>query len=513
MWKQQTFNPLVHEYERQRSRTVPTWLVLLSSATTSILQGTMPLTTAYTIQSIRLVSTPSIRTPACLSVSHHLCDRGIHTLWNLLWKEHRIHGIVGGIAEPSASHCFGGESINTRENEHFGDAVRCLEQDYSIEFSTERYLRASPRVLECGDVEQEADDHSRELDNSQSRSPSNGKETGVNSIHSYMKTMGNHELLKKNEEIILAREIQTLIKWEDQREDLEATLMRPPTYHEWASAVQLGMTVLDMKKQIRRSLRAKAALTESNLRLVISIAKKYKNRGLNVQDLCQEGTLGLHRACEKFDPERGFRFSTYATWWIKQGVMRAISEQARTIRLPVHIQDQLSKLRKAERTLQRLLGREPSIEELSNKLTIKPERIDFLRRSALHALSMETELGGGKTKGSSAGIGLSRSGSVGDKAFTFHDTFQDPEQTPADVAAHRMLKDDVSRMIGSLNSREQDVIRMRFGLDNGRAKTLEEIGQIFSVSRERIRQIEARALHKLRQPYRNHIVKCYMDEL
>jgi len=336
------------------------------------------------------------------------------------------------------------------------------------------------------------------------------KETGFDSMKYYMKTMGNHELLKKNEEIVLAREIQILIKWEEQREELEAKLMRPPTYAEWATAVEKGMTVAELKKQIRRSLRAKSALTESNLRLVISIAKRYQNRGLNFQDLCQEGTLGLTRACEKFDPERGFRFSTYATWWIKQSIMRAIADQARTIRLPVHIHDQLALLNKAERDLQSTLGREPTREEIADKINVKPQRIEFLKRSALKAVSMETELGGGKTKGSSAGNGGKGGGG---REFTLQDTLRDPDQKPEDDAAASMLKDDISRLICTLNSREQAVIRMRFGLDDGKTKTLEEIGRKFSVTRERIRQIEARALHKLRQPYRNHAVKCYVDDL
>jgi len=339
----------------------------------------------------------------------------------------------------------------------------------------------------------------------------NVRETGFDSMKYYMKTMGNHDLLQKNEEIILAREIQILIKWEELREELESELLRPPTYQEWANAIKPGMTVTQIKKQIRRSLRAKAALTESNLRLVISIAKRYQGRGLNMQDLCQEGTLGLTRACEKFDPERGFRFSTYATWWIKQGIMRAIADQARTIRLPVHIHDQLSVVRKAERDLQNELGRDPTKEEVAFKVGIKPDKIEFLKRASVGSVSMEQELGSGKTKGSGAGTGGAKGGS--ERSFTLGDTLGDPDQKPVDMAQYRMLQDDVGRLICTLNAREQAVVRMRFGLDDGKAKTLEEIGKKFSVTRERIRQIEARALHKLRQPYRNHTVKCYANEL
>ena len=319
----------------------------------------------------------------------------------------------------------------------------------------------------------------------------NVRETGFDSIKYYMKTMGNHDLLQKNEEIVLAREIQILMKWEVVRDELEAELVRPPTYQEWAERIRPGMTVVQIKKQIRRSLRAKSALTESNLRLVISIAKRYQGRGLNMQDLCQEGTLGLTRACEKFDPERGFRFSTYATWWIKQGIMRAIADQARTIRLPVHIHDQLGIVRKAERDLQNELGRDPTKEELAQKVGIKPDKIEFLKRASVGSVSMEQELGSGAKKGSGAGTGGSSKGGGGsERSFTLQDTLGDPDQKPVDMAQYRMLQDDVGRLICTLNAREQAVIRMRFGLDDGSPKTLEEIGKRFSVTRERIRQIE-----------------------
>jgi len=352
-----------------------------------------------------------------------------------------------------------------------------------------------------------------EYETRQKRIRASVKETGLDSMKYYMKSMANHELLSKNEEVILGREIQILIKWEKTREDLESKLARPPTYAEWADAVKTGMTVPEMKKQIRRSLRAKAALTESNLRLVISIAKRYQQRGLVVQDLCQEGTLGLTRACEKFDPERGFRFSTYATWWIKQAIQRGIADQARTIRLPVHIHDQINTVRKSERDLRAVLGREPTKDELAAKSGFKADRIEFLRRSIQQSVSMDKTLGNDKSKGSGASTGGTRGGGGGGREITLQDRLKDTEQLPADAAASNMFKDDVSRLICTLNSREQAVIRMRYGLDDGKAKTLQEIGKRFSVSRERIRQIEKRALSKLRQPYRNHAVKCYMDEI
>jgi len=321
----------------------------------------------------------------------------------------------------------------------------------------------------------------------------------------YLKSMGNHELLTAAEEVLLARHVQLLLRWEEVRERLESELARPPTYAEWAAAV--GVDTRKLKHQIRRSQRAKAAMIESNLRLVISIAKRYTSRtnSLSVQDLCQEGSLGLVKAVEKFDPERGFRFSTYATWWIKQSVMRAIADQSRTIRLPVHVHDQLNAVRKRTRELQGKLGRQPNKEEIAEAAGVTVEKLDFLWKSARDTMSFEQEIRVGGAGGSSASSG---GGSV-----VLSDSIKCEDHMPEDMAAMSLMKDDIDRLLGTLSVREQDVIRMRFGLDDGKAKTLEEIGKRFLVTRERIRQIEARALHKLRQPYRNHQIKQYVHEM
>mmetsp|Transcript_24181 Transcript_24181/g.57188 ORF Transcript_24181/g.57188 Transcript_24181/m.57188 type:complete len:554 (-) Transcript_24181:97-1758(-) len=354
-------------------------------------------------------------------------------------------------------------------------------------------------------IEQEHKMHNTKLNKNGKRITARVSETGSDSLSHYLKTMCNHELLNKNEEVILGREIQILIKWEAQREELESQLLRPPTYAEWATSIREDMSVQELKKQIRRSLRAKKALMESNIRLVVSIAKKYQNRGMAFQDVAQEGIVGLTKACEKFDPERGFRFSTYATWWIKQGILRSIADQARVIRLPAHIQDQISKVRKAERELKAEHGRPPKDGEIIQRTGFTAKKIAFLHQVSQESMSMETKFASSKSKGSAAGEGNS--------SLSLGDMITDSQtKEPVDMTTYQMFKDDISRLICTLNSREQAVVRMRFGLDDGRPKTLEEIGNRFQVTRERIRQVEARALMKLRQPYRNHSVKGYLQD-
>ena len=303
-------------------------------------------------------------------------------------------------------------------------------------------------------------------------------EAGFNSVALYLQEISRTPLLTAADEVRLAMAME-------QGHYASARLAANP---DLAPAERARL-----RGDIARGEAARWRLTEANLRLVVSVAKKYVGRGMPLLDLIQEGNFGLMRAVEKFDYHRGYKFSTYATWWVRQAVTRAIADQARTIRLPVHMVETIGELTRVARTLQQELGREPTVEEIAARMGVTPEKVSDINRASMQPVSLETP------------IGDDEESYLGD----FLEDRNSPE--PVEAATQQMLREQVEQVLKSLSSRERRILRLRFGLENGRPHTLEEVGRYFGVTRERIRQVEAKALGKLRHPSRRKRLRDFLD--
>ena len=298
-------------------------------------------------------------------------------------------------------------------------------------------------------------------------------------VRMYLKEIGKIPLLTAEQEVTLAKRIEAGCYAG------ERLGMQSPRSREECTSIEAVVVDGEM---------AKKQLTEANLRLVVSIAKRYVGRGMVLLDLVQEGNLGLIRAVEKFDYTKGFKFSTYATWWIRQAITRAIADQARTIRIPVHMVETMNKVLRVQRQMLQELGREPTVEEVAEKVELTPDRVRDIQRIALEPVSLETPVG--EEDDSSLG-----------------DFVEDPSAiAPATAAARALLTEAIEEALDELNDRERAVVRLRFGLDDGQVRTLEEVGKEFGVTRERIRQIESKTLAKLRHPTRSQRLRDYLEE-
>ncbi len=312
--------------------------------------------------------------------------------------------------------------------------------------------------------------------------------TGGDSTRLYLREIGKVALLTAVDEVELANAIADGLDAETKLADLAVSGR--------LKALE-RLELVSLRRRQRRGEMARDRLTRANLRLVVSVAKRYNGRGLPLLDLFQEGNLGLMRAVEKFDASKGFKFSTYATWWIRQAITRAIADQSRTIRIPVHMVDAMNRVLRSQRDLQQELERQPSVHEIADRAVVDAEKVDELLKLARdqdNPLSLDSPMG--EEQDSSLG-----------------DLLPDMDaEMPAHVAARRLLGDAVLEALDELDDREKDVVRMRFGLDDGQPRTLEEVGRHFGVTRERVRQIEARTMAKLRHPLRSSKLRDYLDE-
>ncbi len=316
--------------------------------------------------------------------------------------------------------------------------------------------------------------------------PANTKFT-ADMVRTYLREIGRVPLLTREQEIVYGKQVQQMMTLVEAKEALAKKLQREPTLEEWAAHVSQPET--DVKLTVQQGKRAKQKMIEANLRLVVAIAKKYQKRNMEFLDLIQEGTLGLERGVEKFDPTRGYKFSTYAYWWIRQAITRAIAQQGRTIRLPIHITEKLNKIKKVQRELAQKLGRSPSPGEIATELELEPAQIREYLNMARQPVSLDVR--------------------VGDNQDTeLQEMLEDEGPSPEHYMTQEFLRQDLNTLLAELTPQQREVLALRFGLEDGNEMSLAKVGERLNLSRERVRQLEHQALAHLRRRRAN--VKEYV---